>query len=253
MTETYIETKKIALKNLTPLVGNPRKGDVAMIRESLRFNHQYKPLIVRKMDDGSLVILTGNHTYQALVEEGLPAARCEIHQCTDEEAARIVLVDNRSSDRGTYDVPLLLEFIGSLDDLDGTGYNLDDYEDLLAGLDKVQETVYQETNATYAETADELQARTEKLGEIKSQDSQGIRETVLVLPQEQHDELHGLLQDIRRHLGESDLTNGELMLRCARTLAVIADIHNSHEDGCACEWCKVARASADPVPSGYGT
>lgn len=246
MPAKYIETKSLPVDALTPLPGNARKGNVNIIRESLNANGQYRSLVVRRTPDGELVILAGNHTHEAAKLEGRTEIRCDIIECSDEEATRIALIDNKAPDLGEYDDDALLAMLESLDDLEGTGYTMDDMDDLLAGADRVGETAFEQTLAAYTETDEELAERSKKLSEIKSQDSQGLRETVLILPQEQHDELHRTLMEIRRHLEEESLTNGEVMLRCARTLAVIADIYHSHEAGCSCEWCGVARASESP-------
>jgi ParB-like chromosome segregation protein Spo0J len=246
MPAKYIETTSVPVSALTPLPGNARKGNVEVIRESLKANGQYRSLVVRRTPDGELVILAGNHTHEAAVLEGRKEIRCDIIECTDEEAVRIALIDNKAPDLGEYDDAALLSMLESLDDLEGTGYSMDDLDDLLAGMDRVGETAFEQTLAAYTETEEELTQRSQKLSEIKSQDSQGIRETVLVLPQEQHEELHRLLQEVKRHLEDESLTNGEVVLRCARTLSVIADIYHSHEPGCDCEWCKVTLASESP-------
>lgn len=53
----------------------------------------------------------------------------------DDEAARIVLVDNRASDKGSYDLEGLAGLLGDLSDLDGTGYSDADLTRLLNGLE----------------------------------------------------------------------------------------------------------------------
>jgi len=216
----YLETRSFALDDLTPLDRNPRRGNVEMIRESIRANTQYKSLVVRKTAD-ALVILTGNHTFEALKEEGRAEARCEVLECSDDEATRIVLADNRTADTAVNDDEVLLELLETLDDLDGSGYTMDDLEDLLAAADKIQETPYQSSSASYSESPLELAQRTEYLGELKSAESKGIRETVVILPQDQHDELHRLLRALRKPLGD-DLTNGEVVLRSVRAMALLA-------------------------------
>lgn len=219
MTATYIATRDIPLEDLTPLPGNPRRGNVEMIRESIRANEQYRSLIVRKTGD-QFVILGGNHTFEALKAEGVTRARCEILECTDDEATRIVLADNRTSDTAITDDTDLLALLETLDDLDGTGYTMDDLEDLLAVTGGVQETPYQPTSASYSESPLELAQRTEYLGELRSAESKGIRETVIILPQDSHDELHRLLRGMRKPFGE-DTTNGEVVLRCVRALTIL--------------------------------
>lgn len=209
-----------------------------MIRESIRANEQYRSLIVRKTSDG-LVILGGNHTFEALKAEGLAQARCEILECTDDEATRIVLADNRTGDTAVNDDEDLLALLETLDDLDGTGYTMDDLEDLIAATDSIRETPYQDSSASYSESPLEIAQRTEYLGDLKSAESKGIRETVVILPQDSHDELHRLLRGLRKPFGE-DSTNGEVVLRCVRALTILL----ANDDG-DLDW--LVRKSGKPV------
>lgn len=246
MPATYLETRSIDMAALTPFPGNARRGNVDVIRESVRANGQYRALVVRKLPDGTLQVLAGNHTKQALEAEGFSQARCDVIECTDDEATRIVLADNKTSDFGFYEDDALLSLLETLDDLEGTGYTPDDLDDLLAEMERVVETAYQEPTATYTETPAETAVRQERMDSMRTQEAKGVRETVLILPQEQHDELHRHMGAIRRHLGEEDLNNGETALRAVRALALLSDLYGAHEDGCQCDWCKLVRAVADP-------
>lgn len=108
--------------------GNARRGDVEAIAESLTAHGQFQPIIVQK---GTQFVLIGNHT--------LKAARklrwAEIQACyldvDDVTAKKIVLVANRTSDLGTYDLDALAGLLSDLDDLTGTGYNDADLMGLL--------------------------------------------------------------------------------------------------------------------------
>lgn len=127
----FIETRDVPLESLTPFPGNARRGDVSAIQESLRRNGQYRALVVREVDN-QLVILAGNHTFAALQAEGRQTARCEILRCTDNEARRINLADNRLSELGTYDDDALAELLSYLDgDYEGTGWTEEDVEALI--------------------------------------------------------------------------------------------------------------------------
>jgi ParB-like nuclease domain len=118
----WIETRSIPLGQLTRYPGNARRGDLDGIRASVRRHGQYRSLVVRATGDG-LVILAGNHTYDALQAEGHVRARCEVIDCDDDEARRIVLADNRIADKGSYDEDALAELLSYLDgDYEGTGW-----------------------------------------------------------------------------------------------------------------------------------
>lgn len=124
---TWQEVRDVPLADLARFPGNARRGDIPAIRASLADTGQYRSLVVRRLDDGSLVILAGNNTHEALEAEGAETARCEIITCTDAEATRINVKDNHLSDLATDDPVALLALLESLDEgLDGTGFGLDD-------------------------------------------------------------------------------------------------------------------------------
>lgn len=131
MAVSWIETREVPIDSLTRFPGNARRGNVDEIRASIRRHGQYRSLVVRD-DNGELVILAGNHTRDALAAEGHPAARCEILECTDDEARRINLADNRLAELGDYDGDALAELLSYLDgDYEGTGYTDADIDALL--------------------------------------------------------------------------------------------------------------------------
>lgn len=65
-------------------------------------------------------VLAGNHTVQAAQELGWEELVCTIIDCDDDQAARIVLIDNRSNDLAGYDDTALLALLQDLPDLTGT-------------------------------------------------------------------------------------------------------------------------------------
>ncbi len=131
MPAIYIETRDVPLGALQTFPGNARRGDVHRIRDSVRRHGQYRSLVVRD-HDGTLTILAGNNTYMALAAENRIMARCEIVACTDDEARRINLADNRLGEIGTYDGDALVELLSYLDDdYTGTGWTEEDVTALL--------------------------------------------------------------------------------------------------------------------------
>lgn len=131
MAVAYVETRDVPFSQLNRFPGNARRGDVEQIRESIRRHGQYRSLVVR--DTGSeLVILAGNHTHDAIRAEGHKTARCEIITCSDDEARRINLADNRLAELGSYDNDELAELLSYLDgDYEGTGYTDEDVDAIL--------------------------------------------------------------------------------------------------------------------------
>ncbi|MFI6469893.1 ParB N-terminal domain-containing protein [Streptomyces sp. NPDC050516] len=112
---------------------NPRTGDLDAIAESLNVHGQYKPIVVNK---GSLTgrpneVLAGNHTLKAAKRLGWSDIAVTWLDVDDDTAAKIVIVDNRTSDLAGYDTALLADILTDLPDLDGTGYDQEQLDQLL--------------------------------------------------------------------------------------------------------------------------
>ena len=123
--------RDIDISALTYFPGNARRGNLAEIRKSVRRLGQYRAVVVR--DTGSeLVILAGNHTVQAMADEGLETASCGVIRCTDDEAYRVNISDNRLSDIATDDPDELVQLLSYLeDDYEGTGWSEEDVRKLI--------------------------------------------------------------------------------------------------------------------------
>lgn len=132
-----LTTERVPVAGLRTYHRNPRQGQTKVIASSLRVNGQYRPVVVNRgtHTGRSSEVLAGNHTLMAARDEGW----AEIAVCwvdvDDDAAARIVAADNRTADLGEYDDRLLAELLSDLPDLDGTGYDPGDLDDLLARLD----------------------------------------------------------------------------------------------------------------------
>lgn len=127
---------RVPLDALTPHPRNPRQGDVGAIVESLDANGQYAPIIVQRATG---YILAGNHRYLAARAAGMTEIATVYVDVDDEHALRILLADNRTSDRASYDTAELLALLnGVLTDtgsLYGTAYEKDDLDELLELVD----------------------------------------------------------------------------------------------------------------------
>lgn len=143
----FLGYEKVPLDQLETFPGNPNIGNVPKILESLRAHGAFRSLIVRRLDTRN-VVMAGNHTKLAMVEHGVGdchqvecrlclepggfdgAPRCEIYECTDEDAIKVNIADNRIPEFGHRDDQLLADLLGSLEDLSGTGYDYHDYESI---------------------------------------------------------------------------------------------------------------------------
>lgn len=131
MTVRYLGTEDLPVAKLTMFPGNARCGDIPKLRESLREHGQFRMLLVRQVD-GKHIVLAGNQTLTAAIEEGIDQARCELIECSDRDAVKINLADNRLSDIATDATELLSELLSILDgDYTGTGWTPMDVDQIL--------------------------------------------------------------------------------------------------------------------------
>ena len=127
-----MEATKVSVDTLKEFEGNPRKGNVKELVESLKANGQYKPIVVQKSTNS---ILAGNHLWKAAKELGWTEIDVVVVDVDDAQAKKIVVADNRLADMGTYDEQALLDLLGEID-LTGTGYVPADVDDLLALIEE---------------------------------------------------------------------------------------------------------------------
>lgn len=131
-----IETRE--LDALTEWEGNARQGDVDVIKESMRTNGVFQPIIVQAQTGK---VIAGNHRLKAMRElhreapDSWPSKVSVIPlDVTDEEALRIHLADNKTSDDAEWDIRALVaqldEVTAQPSGLTGTGFDEDDLNDL---------------------------------------------------------------------------------------------------------------------------
>lgn len=128
--------ERVEIDSVSPHPDNPREGDVGAIAESLLEHGQYRPIVVQS---STRRILAGNHTWRAAKSIGWSQIDAVGVDVDDEQALRILLVDNRASDLGNYDdralVALLTDLAQQTDGgLVGTGYDGDALDRLIADL-----------------------------------------------------------------------------------------------------------------------
>ncbi|MFG2404249.1 hypothetical protein ACGFR8_07895 [Streptomyces brevispora] len=259
----YLRTETIPLAQLAPFPGNAKRGDVGTILTSLCHNGQYRSLVVREVEPGRYVTLTGNHTTQAIAAHGPgdcgmtvktgdeerpcgicgnqpwePVARCEVVDCDEEAARRINLVDNRSADLGTYDEQALAELIGGLDDVAGTGWSDTDLADLLTAIEEAaDEEVFAEEEERAPSTAPAATPGapdTATGGATAAGDHTptpppppGRVQMTLTYPPADRDEAARLVSAAREVFPADGAP--EIILRALRALAAVLDSRHAHD------------------------
>ena len=129
---SMVETETVSLSELKRYPSNPREGDIGAITESLRILGQYRPIVVNKRNNQ---ILKGNHTAAGATALGWTEIAVVWVDVDNEQAARIVLADNRIADKATYDNEMLVTAVSALKSLDGSGFDSEDLADLSKGND----------------------------------------------------------------------------------------------------------------------
>ena len=137
-------TVSLALSDLRLYQRNPRKGNVGAVAASLKAHGQYRPIVanIGTHTGRRLEVLKGNHTLKAFRslaqrepdDERWSTILVHLVDVDDDQAKRIVLADNKTSEAGGYDNAVLADLLGDVrDSLDGfgaTGFSVEDLDAL---------------------------------------------------------------------------------------------------------------------------
>ncbi len=141
-------TERVAIGSVRPHPKNPRRGNVDAIATSLKAHGQFRPLLVQRSTG---FIIGGNHTWQAMRRLKWREADVVFLDVDDDEAARILLADNRTSDLSGYDdsglMALLKDLAESPAGIEATGFNDED----LAALVRIDKATSQGVTDASAE------------------------------------------------------------------------------------------------------
>lgn len=135
-----LDTRLVRLGDLRPHPENANLGDVEAVRESLDLYGQWRPVVARPMGDGEpMQVLIGHTMLRAA--QALRWDRIAVHErpADDDEARRILAIDNHTRDLAQTDEAALVRLLSSLDTLDGTSYRPDDLDNYRALVEE-QET-----------------------------------------------------------------------------------------------------------------
>lgn len=131
-----LEVREFRMGELQAYHRNPRRGDVSAIAESLNVRGQYRPIVVNvgTHTGRPFEILAGNHTWLAARQLKWPTIQATTVDVTDDEAAQIVVADNRLADLGDYDQDVLAQVLASIETPVGLGFTASDVARMIAGL-----------------------------------------------------------------------------------------------------------------------
>lgn len=130
---TALKARRVTIGSVDFHPENARNHDLDTIKDSLTAHGQYVPIVVQ---ESTGFVLKGNGTLEAARDLGWTHVSAVLIAVDDDEARRILLVDNRASDQGTYDEDALTNLLAGLGgDFTGTGYDEGDLDARLAMLD----------------------------------------------------------------------------------------------------------------------
>ena len=138
MEQRKIEYTTVDIDLIEPHPKNVRQGDIGAISESLKAHGQYRPIVVDKRTNQ---ILAGNHTWKAAKSLGWTQIQAGfVETKDDDEAVRILLADNRTTDLASYDDTELANLLKQLAETDegllGTAFDGDALDQLLMDLEQ---------------------------------------------------------------------------------------------------------------------
>lgn len=205
-----MEAIKVAVDTLHEFEGNPRKGNIKELVESLKHNGQYKPIVVQK---STKQILAGNHLWKAAKELGWIEIDVVEIDVDDTQAKKIVVADNRLADMGGYDEQALLDLLGEID-LAGTGYVAADVDDLLAMIEEQTTPDWRVANADSVH--ENVQQRPTLSERAEHYAERTIRLLMCEYPNEQYVWIIGQLTTLREKYNAD--SNAEAILKAVAEL-----------------------------------
>ncbi len=241
----------VPISDVTLYPGNARRGNHAKIRTSLLKHGQYKALPVQRSTG---FVLMGNNTYAVMRDMGYTHVAVQYLDVDEAKAREMLLVDNASSDDSIYDETDLAALLAKVEDWDATLWTPDDLDDLLVTLNKAAGPVpaaadgdgaaasaaaagavppdvaalaptvlptVPATDARYAESPEDEQARQAKFDGWTPRYAQGMTEVILVYPEPVRIEVLELINKVRGRLGVS--RNGDVVHGALRLLAEVVE------------------------------
>ncbi len=205
---TALEPLAVEVGEVKPHPDNARQHASSLLKESLEAHGQFKPLVVQ---ESTGYVLAGNGILAAALELGWESVAAVHVAVDDEQARRILAVDNRASDLGTYDDEALAALLSDLPDLSATGYTPDDLDDLMAALGSVEVLPPQPTQAHYAETPEEEQERADRLAQNVPIVAKGMRDLIVLLTFEDYDRAVRIIAGLKKARGEGTTTGAVVM------------------------------------------
>ena len=190
--------EEVVITTLVPHPANPRKGNIAAIRESIR-EHGFTGVIVAQRSTRRIVI--GRHRWEAAKQEGAMLVPVMWLDIDDTQALRLLLADNRASDLAGYDEDALLKNLRDIGNLQGTLFDMDALETLEAKMGQVATLAATDFKGDYADAGQEMEQRAASAERI----AQEMKDVVLVMKPEDYAAFMADVKVLQKRWGISGL------------------------------------------------
>lgn len=188
----------VPIDDLQPHPQNPRRGNVAAIEESIKTHGFVAPIVAQAVTSR---IIIGRHRWTAAKNLGMKEVPVIFLDIDNEKALRLLLADNRTSDLSGYDDDHLLQTLRDIGNLQGTLFDQDALETLIA---KVGQTpaIAPEFHGDYADAGAEMEARKASAERI----GQELKDVVVIMKPEDYLKFMWGVKVLQKRLGISGVS-----------------------------------------------
>lgn len=210
----------VQLAELRPLEKNPRIGDVDAVARSYETFGQRKPIVARRLADGSGEILAGNHQFAAAKQLGWDSIAVVWVEDDDTTASAYAVADNSVGLLGSWDIENLLDSLTSLDDnlLAATGFDGEDVDDFFALLQEGEDVITASVETKEHEGTAQVDADTSVKADMTYQEfleryaQRATRGVILEFPAEEYGWVNDQFTAYRAKHGIDSNTNAVIKL-----------------------------------------
>jgi len=214
----------VPLAELTPHPANPNEGDLGQLCELLDANGFAGAVLAQKSTG---LLIDGEHRLIAAREKGMATIPVLWLDVTDDVRDRLLTSINESTRKGRNNEARLLNLLTGLSStprgLEGTAFDGDDMDSLLARLNGPVPVPGAPTGSEYAETDGEQAER----GDMRYNDRTAggnLVEMILVYSTEQREEVGTLVDELRGALNDPKGRTPDVMLFAMRVaVAALSD------------------------------
>lgn len=133
------EVKWELISSLKSHPENPRFGDIGAIAESIKRNGWFGSVVAQT---STRHILAGNHRVMAAQQLGMTKVPVFWVDCDEIRAKAILIAENRTNQLASWDedgLAKILEELANAGELQATGFDGDDVDSIIAGMDDRQD------------------------------------------------------------------------------------------------------------------